>query len=350
MMFFTIGHLISECRQTDSSSENTAILVPSIMVSLALNSTILPRTSCRRTILSRSFISGNSSTRTSGISPPVIGFKGISFRALLYKPLIAAAAAAAASASDSNQEAAAAEEEASRGIVLDSLRLLEWDKLCDSVASFAGTCLGKRAIKKQLWSLNKTYEDSVRLLQETNAAVEMHKYGAMLDFVGIDTALVKSAIQCAKRDSPVTGSEAMALFAFLQFAEALQFNLKAAVKKDADCYQRFMPLSEKILELVISRPLIRFIQQLVDEDGSVKDSASSALKQSRERVRFIERKLHQLMESLIRNEMKETSSLVVSSVDGRWCITSGTKIQSNVKGLLLSRCRQHSRAPFCCPT
>ena len=57
---------------------------------------------------------------------------------------------------------------------------------------------------------------------------------------------VKSAIQCAKRDSPVTGSEAMALVALLQFAEALQFNLKAAVKQDADWYQRFMPLSEKV--------------------------------------------------------------------------------------------------------
>ncbi|XP_071929480.1 uncharacterized protein [Coffea arabica] len=304
------------------------------MVSLALDSTILPRTSCRRRILRRSFsFSSSISTRTSGISPSVIGFKSISIRAFLYKPLIAAAAAA----SDNNQEEAEVEEEqASRRIVLDSLRVLEWDKLCDSVASFAGTCLGKQASKEQLWSLNKTYEDSVRLLQETNAAVEMHKYGAMLDFVGIDTALVKSAIQCAKRDSPVTGSEAMALVALLQFAGALQFNLKAAVKQDADWYQRFMPLSEKISELVISRPLIRFIQQLVDEDGSVKDSASSALKQSREQVRFIERKLYQLMESLIRNEMKETSSLVVSSVGGRWCITSGTKIQSNVKGLLLS--------------
>ena len=115
------------------------------MVSLALDSTILPRTSCRRRILRRSFsFSSSISTRTSGISPSVIGFKSISIRAFLYKPLIAAAAAA----SDNNQEEAEVEEEqASRRIVLDSLRVLEWDKLCDSVASFAGTCLGKQATK-----------------------------------------------------------------------------------------------------------------------------------------------------------------------------------------------------------
>lgn len=32
-------------------------------------------------------------------------------------------------------------------VVLDSLRVLQWDQLCDCVASFAGTTLGKQATK-----------------------------------------------------------------------------------------------------------------------------------------------------------------------------------------------------------
>lgn len=32
-------------------------------------------------------------------------------------------------------------------VVLDSLRVLQWDQLCDCVASFAGTSLGKQATK-----------------------------------------------------------------------------------------------------------------------------------------------------------------------------------------------------------
>lgn len=43
-----------------------------------------------------------------------------------------------------------------------------------------------------MWSLSKTYEDSLRLLKETDAVVEMHKYGAMMDLVGIDAVLVSS--------------------------------------------------------------------------------------------------------------------------------------------------------------
>ncbi|KAL3846088.1 hypothetical protein ACJIZ3_003491 [Penstemon smallii] len=221
-------------------------------------------------------------------------------------------------------------------VILDSLRVLQWDQLCDCVASFAGTSLGVQATKEQLWNLDKAYEDSMRLLEETNAAVEMHKYGAMMDFNGVDVALVETCMQCARRSFPVSGSEAMALVALLQFAEALQLNVKAAIKEDSDWFKKFMPLSEMIMELVISRPLIKFIEQLVDEDGSVKDSASSSLRHARDQVRFLERKLYQLMESMIRNEIKETSSLEVVNVDGRWCIKSGADTRSTFEGLLLS--------------
>ncbi|KAK6155515.1 hypothetical protein DH2020_009763 [Rehmannia glutinosa] len=222
-------------------------------------------------------------------------------------------------------------------VVLDSLRVLQWDQLCDCVASFAGTSLGKQATKEQLWNLDKAYESSIRLLEETEAAVEMHNYGAMMDFTGIDVDLVETGLKCARSGFPLSGSEAIALAALLQFAEALQLNVKAAIKEDSDWFRRFMPLSELIMELVISQPLIKFIQQIIDEDGSVKDSASSSLRHARDQVRFIERKIYQLMESMIRNESKETSTLEICNIDGRWCIKSGVDTRPTFEGLLLAR-------------
>ncbi|KAK6155492.1 hypothetical protein DH2020_009740 [Rehmannia glutinosa] len=221
-------------------------------------------------------------------------------------------------------------------VVLDSLRVLQWDQLCDCVASFAGTSLGKQATKEQLWNLDKAYESSIRLLEETEAAVEMHNYGAMMDFTGIDVDLVETGLKCARSGFPLSGSEAIALAALLQFAEALQLNVKAAIKEDSDWFRRFMPLSELIMELVISQPLIKFIQQIIDEDGSVKDSASSSLRHARDQVRFIERKIYQLMESMIRNESKETSTLEICNIDGRWCIKSGVDTRPTFEGLLLA--------------
>ncbi|TKY56408.1 Endonuclease MutS2 [Spatholobus suberectus] len=219
----------------------------------------------------------------------------------------------------------------------DSLRVLEWDKLCDLVGSFATTSLGRQALKDQLWSLNQTFEESRALLEETNAAVEMHKHGTLRLHLGhLDAMLVKTAIRHARRSIPVSGYEAQAVVALLQCAETLQGDLKAAIKEDKDWHSRFMPLTEVIMEFVINRSLIKAIEQVVDEDGSIRDSASPALKQSRQQVQVIERKVQQLIESIIRSERSETSILEVNNVDGRWCIRVDSGQKTSFKGLLLS--------------
>ncbi|RZC26191.1 Endonuclease MutS2 [Glycine soja] len=219
----------------------------------------------------------------------------------------------------------------------DSLRVLEWDKLCDLVASFATTSLGRQALKDQLWSLNQTFEESLKLLEETNAAVEMNKHGTLRLHLGhLDAMLVKTAIQHARRSIPVSGYEARAIVALLQCAEIVQGDLKAVIKEDKDWHNRFMPLTEVIMEFVINRSLIKAIEQVVDEDGSIKDSASPALKQARQQVQVIERKVQQLIESIIRNEKSETSTLEVNNIDGRWCVRVDSGQKTSFKGLLLS--------------
>ncbi|KAH9724514.1 DNA MISMATCH REPAIR 2 domain-containing protein [Citrus sinensis] len=174
-------------------------------------------------------------------------------------------------------------------VVYESLRVLEWDKLCHSVSSFARTSLGREATLTQLWSINQTYQDSLRLLDETNAAIEMQKHGSCsLDLTGVDLSLVKSAIREVRRASPLRPNEALAVVALLQFSETLQLSLRAAIKEDADLYIRFMPLTQM----------------------------SPALKQSQGQVQMLERK-------------------EVSSIHGRLCIRTGAD-QLSFKGLLLS--------------
>ncbi|GLU21356.1 hypothetical protein SLE2022_375010 [Rubroshorea leprosula] len=230
-----------------------------------------------------------------------------------------------------------ADEHQSRSVKYDSLRILEWDKLCDSVASFARTSVGRQATKAQLWSLDQTFEDSLRLLDETNVAILMHNHGSFnLDLTAVDLALVESGIKRAQRGLHMESNEAMAILSLLQFVEGLQLNLKAAIREDADWYKRFMPLSGSIMQLVVNRVLVKLIQQVIGEDGSVKDSASPALKKARNQVQILERKLYQLMESLTRNEADDAALLEVSNVDGRWCIRSGADQQTSFKGLLMS--------------
>ncbi|CAN1251216.1 Endonuclease MutS2 [Linum perenne] len=224
------------------------------------------------------------------------------------------------------------------GVRFHSLMLLEWDKLCDLVASFASTSLGRQATIAQLWKLDNSYDDSLRLLQETNAALQMRSHGGCrLDFVGLDLLLVESAIQHARRSLNVGGNEAIAIAALLDSAICLQLNLKSAVKEDSNWYSCFLPLSEVITEMVINRSLVKMIQQVIDEDGSIKDSASVALKRSRAQVRMLEDKVFILISIVIFPDLFILFFQEVSSVDGRWCVKSGPGQLTNVKGLLLSR-------------
>ncbi|KAF6154240.1 hypothetical protein GIB67_036458 [Kingdonia uniflora] len=170
----------------------------------------------------------------------------------------------------------------------------------------------------------------------------MHNYGGSggMDFSGIDVALVESAIGRASRGSTVYGNEALAIVSFIIFCQTLQYNVKAAINEGADWYSRFMSLTEVIMELVVNQSLVKSIQQVVDEEGTVRDSAvrllllafrfqlrnafhfkslqlpilvgNSDLKRSRDQVQVLERKLNQLMDSLIRDDLNGTTSLVTA--------------------------------------
>ncbi|CAA7049121.1 unnamed protein product [Microthlaspi erraticum] len=219
----------------------------------------------------------------------------------------------------------------------DSLRVLEWDKLCDVVASFARTSLGHEATKKKLWSLDQNFDESLKLLDETEAAIKMLQHGSFcLDLSSIHISLVESGIRHAQRRISLRADQALEVASLLRFFENLQIDLKAAIKQDGDWYKRFMPISEMIMQPVINRPFVKLVEQVIDPDGKIKDSASSALRLSRERVRMLERKLHQLLEAVIRSQKDEESVMEVAEIDGRWCIQMSSNQLTSVNGLLLS--------------
>ncbi|EFH42275.1 DNA mismatch repair muts family protein [Arabidopsis lyrata subsp. lyrata] len=219
----------------------------------------------------------------------------------------------------------------------DSLRVLEWDKLCDVVASFARTSLGREATKKKLWSLDQSFSESLKLLDETDAAIKMLEHGSFcLDLSSIHISLVESGIRHAKRRLSLRADQALEIASLLRFFDTLQFDLKAAIKQDGDWYKRFMPLSELIMHPVINRSFVKLVEQVIDPDGTIKDSASSALRQSRERVQTLERKLQQLLDAIIRSQKDDESVLVAAEIDGRWCIQMSSNQLTSVNGLLLS--------------
>ncbi|XP_066373669.1 uncharacterized protein [Miscanthus floridulus] len=191
-----------------------------------------------------------------------------------------------------------------------SLRLLEWGKVCDAVASFAGTAHGRDATKQQLWEVEDvSYEQSQRLLQETEAVVWLlDNAGGAMDFSGLDTVVIESAIHCVSGGAVIKGLEAMAVASLMLFIESLQVNIKAAIKLDEGSRSRLTTLTE----------------------------TSPELRRYREQVQRLESRLYQLMDKLMRNADDEASLSEVCIVNGRCCIRTTMDNSSFFDGLLLS--------------
>jgi len=105
----------------------------------------------------------------------------------------------------------------------------------------------------------------------------------------------------------IKGLEAVAVASLMLFAESLQVNIKAAMKLDEGSRSRLTTLTETILDAAINRSLVKSIQDIVDDDGSVKDTASPELRRHRERVQLLESRLYQLMDKLMRSADNEAS-------------------------------------------
>ena len=71
-----------------------------------------------------------------------------------------------------------------------TLEMLEWPRVCQTVAGFASTAAGKQLAGNL--EIPKTQSRSEVLLSETNAALEIEsRQNGALVFAGIDTQLVK---------------------------------------------------------------------------------------------------------------------------------------------------------------
>ncbi|XP_008643998.1 uncharacterized protein [Zea mays] len=128
----------------------------------------------------------------------------------------------------------------------------------------------------------------------------------------------------------------MAVTSLMMFVESLQVNIKAAMKLDEGSCSRLTTLTETILDAVINKSLVKSIQDIVDDDGSVKDTASPELRRYREQVQRLENRLYQLMDKLMRNADDEASLSEVCIVNGRCCIRTTMDNSSFFDGLLLS--------------
>lgn len=222
-----------------------------------------------------------------------------------------------------------------RSAAMETLDLLEWPRVCRAVASFAATSLGKEQL--QVLEIPATRDASEVLLELTSAGVELISLlGGAFELGALKTQVVKDCVLRARKGMVVSGIEALSIALLLQMGR----NVRRQVFNTAQEFQNRQSVLQPLLDMVgpiATHPdLEKGIWRVIDEDGSVKDSASPELRKARTQERSIEQRLRELFNKLTREKSgSDSQSEEIVQVDGRMCLVVASDNRSNVPGLLL---------------
>ncbi|GAX78758.1 hypothetical protein CEUSTIGMA_g6195.t1 [Chlamydomonas eustigma] len=223
-----------------------------------------------------------------------------------------------------------------------TMKMLEWNSLCEQVAEFASTHVGRRLCLAL--QVPESISETEALLHETRAMTMLeYDFSTTLDFGGIATTEAESAIKRAAKGGLCSTSELKGAVSLFLGAEALkkQIVLSARVHEvqareaasrrntdmkaggrnsgDAATSSVLTPLLRLLTGAVPAPSFCRNVRCAIDDEGRVVDAASEALSMQRGRVRAAEARLA----SLLRGYQGE-----VSEQSGRMCVVmiAGTKM------------------------
>lgn len=219
--------------------------------------------------------------------------------------------------------------------------MLEWPRLCEAVAGFAATAMGKEKMQSgsvsNLLTLPTTKEDSETLLLETRAGYEIDALcGGSFELQTIRTSTVKSCVEQVNKGVVVTGAHAVAVAGLLQCAQQLRKAVVTAVQDNKERLDVLQPIVDLVSPLLSRPDLIKSIWNVVDDEGTVKDSASPELRKARIQERALEQRLKEQLNKIGREKLGyDSGQQEVANVDGRLCIVVGSSSLNSVSGLVL---------------
>jgi len=164
--------------------------------------------------------------------------------------------------------------------VVSTLRLLEWERLSDQVASFAATGRARSLIRSGGLALPKTREGSEQLLAETAEAYTLEQRLAKpLELRGFKD--FTPSVTLAQKGGVLEGEQLADIAGSLTTAAALSKLMRAAVEAsgegDADAPPPLSVLPDMLAGVSLQAELRRELGAAIDDAGDVRDSAAPTL-------------------------------------------------------------------------
>ncbi len=213
-----------------------------------------------------------------------------------------------------------------------ALKILEYNKILERLATFASTDLGRERC------LNLVPEDDLDTiltsLKETDDALKRLWHNSRISFGGVKN--IASSLKRLEVGSNLSSTELLAISSTLDVA--LRVKTFAREYHDTnDIPEDFTDsLDERFSMLEPLSPLNNEIKRCITGPDEFADDASSTLRDIRRSIKHTGEKIRSQMNSMVNSNTTRTylQEYVITQRDGRYCLPVKAEYRSNVPGMI----------------
>ncbi|PLS69354.1 MAG: endonuclease MutS2 [Cyanobacteria bacterium M5B4] len=206
---------------------------------------------------------------------------------------------------------------------METLELLEWQRLCKHLSTFAVTKLGRnRALDTPIPS---TIGESELLLQQTQECYRLDEIlPGGLSLEGI--ADVSDALKRAERQGVLSALELVEIASTLNGARQLRRSIESV--------EGFPILQSMVTDLRTYPELEQAIYHCIDESGTVLERASPKLGSIRQNLRALKEQIWQSLQSLMQRKASALQELVITQRNDRYVLSVKAAHKDQIPGVV----------------
>ncbi|BDH62523.1 endonuclease MutS2 [Lysinibacillus sp. PLM2] len=210
-----------------------------------------------------------------------------------------------------------------------ALKTLEYDKIREQVAHYCTSSIGKTQIEQLIPETD--YEKVVELLEEMDEGLSILRVKGNVPMGGIFD--IRASAKRAQIGGMLSSSELMEIASTIRASRILR-NFIESIEEEEDI--KIPHFIERKEQMPILTALQHEINDCIDDNGAVLDSASVTLRSIRQSLRSEEAKVRSKLESLIRgsNASKMLSDAIITIRNERFVIPVKQEYRAHYGGIV----------------
>lgn len=208
-------------------------------------------------------------------------------------------------------------------IQAETLELLEWQRLCQHLATFTATKLG--AVVARNLQIPTTVSETLELLAQTKEAYQLElRLVNGLGLQGIQD--IGAALERVERQGILFGEELIAIAETLAGARQL--------RRVIDAQEDVPVLTELVSQLRTYPELEQEIHRCIDERGDVSDRASPKLAEIRTQLKSVRDRIYQILQGILQRKASAIQEQLITQRSDRFVIPVKAPQKDAVPGIV----------------